>query len=214
MQLKLEQSVENYLVLEAVAFCYFMLNQKKEKMLLMDMCCGTGAIGISLLMEKDNFRGIFVDISHKALQICKHNIRHHRLWHKSKIIKKSLSLMKDRAVDFLVSNPPYLLLEEIRSNKILKQDPFISLYGGKDGFFFYHLLSWYIKKNVKYFACVEIDHNRKEDIYKIFQLGEFLEIKIFKDIEDFLLKLQNKAKVQFCSFFTLFKKNSALAITM
>jgi HemK-like putative methylase len=151
-------------------------------MLLMDMCCGTGAIGISLLMEKDNFRGIFVDISHKALQVCKHNIRHHRLWHKSKIIKKSLSLMKDRAVDFLVSNPPYLLLEEIRSNKILKQDPFISLYGGKDGLFFYHLLSWYIKKNVKYFACVEIDHNRKEDIYKIFQLGEFLEIKIFKDM--------------------------------
>jgi hypothetical protein len=34
-QLKLEQSVENYLVLEAEAFCYFMLIRKKEKMLLM-----------------------------------------------------------------------------------------------------------------------------------------------------------------------------------
>lgn len=156
--------------------------ESKEKMTLMDMCCGTGAIGISLLMEKENFHGLFMDISHKALQVCKHNIRKHKLWHKSKIIKKSLTHMKDRPIDFLVSNPPYLLLEEIKANHVLIQDPFISLYGGKDGLFFYYLLSLYIKKNVKYFACIEIDHYRKDQILKIFQLCNFQEIEIFKDI--------------------------------
>lgn len=149
---------------------------------LMDMCCGTGVIGISLLMEKANLRGYFVDISHKALQVCKFNIRKHKLWHKSTIIKKPMELMEPMEMDFLVSNPPYLLEQEINGNEILKQDPKIALYGGTDGLYFYRILSKYIKNNVKYFACVEIDANRKEEIYAIFQKENFMEIAIFKDI--------------------------------
>lgn len=154
----------------------------KDKCKLMDMCCGTGAIGISLLTELPNLRGYFIDISHKAIQVCKHNIRYHKLWHKTKIIQLALEKTPNISVDFLVSNPPYLLKQEIKNNKILEQDPFISLYGGKDGLYFYKLLSIYIKNNVKYFACIEIDHYRKAEILNIFQQQNFSNISVFLDI--------------------------------
>jgi release factor glutamine methyltransferase len=163
----------------------------KELYTIIDMCCGTGAIGISLLMELDNLRGEFVDISHKALQVCKYNIRQHKLWHKTKIIKKSLEEIENRKVDFLVSNPPYLLKEEIIFNPILAQDPYISLYGGEDGLYFYHLLSIYIKKNVKYFACVEIDFSRRNEILNIFVKMNFKEIFLYKD-------MSGKERVLYC----------------
>jgi release factor glutamine methyltransferase len=160
------------------------LELHNPKFTIMDLCTGTGVLGISLLIENLKFFVYFVDISHKALQVCKYNIRAHQLWHKTKIIKESIESLKDIQVDFLISNPPYLLLEEINQNPILKQDPFIALYGGEDGLYFYHFLSNYIKKNIKYFACIEIDHYRHEQILHIFVKNNFQSVQSFKDYND------------------------------
>jgi release factor glutamine methyltransferase len=159
----------------------FKLIPVKNKYTLVDMCTGTGIIGLSLLMEIEKLRCEFVDISHKALMVCKKNIRSHKLWHKSKITKLSIEKFPNKNIDFFVSNPPYLLKSEIEINKnYLQYDPFISLYGGPDGLYFYRIIAKYIKINVNYFGVIEIDHNRTEEIKEIFTHEGLKNIQIFK----------------------------------
>lgn len=157
---------------------------EKNKYTLVDMCTGTGIIGISLLEEIPSLRCEFVDISHKALQVCKTNIRNHKLWHKSKVTKCPLENFSNKNIDFFVSNPPYLLKSEIVNNRnYLKYDPFIALYGGKDGLYFYRKISEYIWLNVNYFSVIEIDHNRSEEIKSIFENKGFY-VEIFKYVDN------------------------------
>lgn len=146
---------------------------------LLDACAGTGAIGISILMENPALKCSFLDISQKALQVCKKNIRAHKLWHRSKVLKISLENITPETYDFLVSNPPYLLDSEILGD--IKQDPYIALYGGEDGLYFYRLLAKYIKNFIKVFAIIEIDHYRAEKIYNIVLQCEFSQITLYKD---------------------------------
>jgi release factor glutamine methyltransferase len=157
------------------------INTKQEKYTILDMCTGTGILGISLMGEITKLRCEFVDINHKALQVCKNNIRSHKLWHKSKINKTSLEdyIKLDKYKDFLISNPPYLLKSEI--NNSLKEDPYISLYGGEDGLYFYRLLAVYIKKYIKYFAVIELDSSRCDLIVNIFYKNKLKNIQVFKD---------------------------------
>jgi release factor glutamine methyltransferase len=157
------------------------INVIQDKYTLVDICTGTGILGISLMTEIKKLRTEFIDISHKALQVCKKNIRNHKIWHKSKVNKISFEkyIDLDKNKDFLISNPPYLLKDEI--NESLKDDPYISLYGGNDGLYFYNLLAKYIKKNVKYFAIIEIDHMRSDLIINIFYRTGLKNIQIFKD---------------------------------
>ena len=173
------------LLIEVFLNKFKIINEKKSKYSLVDMCTGTGIIGISLLKEIPSLRCEFVDISHKALQVAKTNIRHHKLWHKSKISKIPLEKFPNKNIDFFVSNPPYLLKSEIKiNNNYLKYDPFIALYGGKDGLHFYREIAKYVVKNVKYFVVIEIDDNRCEEIKLIFIEAGLKNIEIFKYIDN------------------------------
>ena len=173
------------LLIEVFINKFKLINNKKHKYTLVDMCTGTGIIGISLLEEITSLRCEFVDISHKALQVCKENIRNHKLWHKAKISKISIDDYPNKKLDFYVSNPPYLLKSEIKTNyDYLKYDPFIALYGGNDGLYFYKKIATYIKLNVNYFAVIEIDDTRTEEIKEIFTDAGLKNIEIFKYNED------------------------------
>lgn len=168
------------LLIEVFVNKFKLINNKKDKYKLVDMCTGTGIIGISLLEEIPTLRCEFVDISHKALQVCKTNIRNHKLWHKSKVNKISLENFPNKNIDFFVSNPPYLLKSEIKINSDLQYDPFISLYGGDDGLYFYKKIANYIKLNINYFGVIEIDNTRCEEIKLIFANEGLKNIEIFK----------------------------------
>jgi release factor glutamine methyltransferase len=173
------------LLIEVFLEKFKLINNNKRFYTLVDMCTGTGVIGISLLKEIRSLRCEFVDISHKALQVCKTNIRNHKLWHKSKINKISLMDYPNKQIDFFVSNPPYLLKSEIeKNNSYLKYDPFIALYGGKDGLDFYRTIASYVVKNVKYFIVIEIDDTRTEEIKSIFIKAGVKNIEIFKYIDN------------------------------
>ena len=118
---------------------------------LMDLCTGTGCLGISLIEEL--FRhsvmaeAILTDISPDALRYAKENIsRSSRqeylhlvecdLYPEEKIMVRFWNQAK---CDLLISNPPYITTAEMAGlmPEVGDYEPRLALHGGDDGLFFY-----------------------------------------------------------------------------
>jgi release factor glutamine methyltransferase len=86
---------------------------KKEKLVLLDMCTGSGCIGLSLAYAFPNATVYAIDISDSALSLAQKNAAHNNI--KNIIFLKSdlfHALQKSIQFDLIVSNPPYIAPED------------------------------------------------------------------------------------------------------
>ena len=105
---------------------------------VVDVGTGSGAIAVTLALEKPHWRVTAVDISDKALSVAKRNARKFGVkeqirWALGSYLKP---LEKEYPpIDILVSNPPYIRSEEIsRLEKTVSHyEPHLALDGGADG---------------------------------------------------------------------------------
>ena len=65
-------------------------NKNQKPLKLLDLCCGTGCLGISIIDELDNAFCDFIDVSKHALTACKKNIIKFKLQQKTKIFHSNL----------------------------------------------------------------------------------------------------------------------------
>lgn len=119
---------------EAVCEQAIKLIEKNSKVL--DLCCGSGILGITIAKEK-NCHVTFSDISKKALKVCKINIKKHEV--SANVVKGNLFENITEKFDLIVCNPPYIKTDDIKSleENVKKFDPRIALDGGVDGLDFY-----------------------------------------------------------------------------
>lgn len=82
---------------------------KNEKLTILDMCTGTGAIGLWLCKALPNARVYAVDIAESALQLAKHNAHINKISNIT-FMQSDLfgALPQDIKFDLIVSNPPYI----------------------------------------------------------------------------------------------------------
>ena len=89
--------------------------------------------------------------------------------------------------DIIVSNPPYIRTEEIKSlSKEVQNEPLIALDGGQDGLDFYRDIIKqahnYLKSNGK--LCLEIGDEQKDAITQILKSNfNYTNIKYYKDLQ-------------------------------
>lgn len=119
----------------------------KEGSVVFDFCCGSGCIGLSLLMKRKDLFCRMYDLSDAALSLSEKNRRRFSLEERCKIEKldvlslAALEEIKKHQPSLIVSNPPYLTLEEMgRIEKNVENEPVMALYGGEDGLTFYRAL--------------------------------------------------------------------------
>lgn len=116
--------------------------QKDTQFNFIDLCCGTGCLGISLLKEFKSSKCDFIDISNQALLNCNKNISALSVESRSNIFESDLfenyPTSKIKNIKFIVCNPPYIPTENfyLLDNETL-HDPRISLDGGLNGLVFY-----------------------------------------------------------------------------
>ena len=108
---------------------------KNKKIFILDIGTGTGCILISLLSELKSSYGLGIDISKKALYLAKKNAIKHLVNNKISFLKRSFKDLYNYKFDLIVSNPPYITSNEMRSldDDIKKYEPKIALDGGNDG---------------------------------------------------------------------------------
>jgi release factor glutamine methyltransferase len=112
---------------------------------ILDLCAGTGCIGISLLLQLPNATVYFLEKSEAAVSFLRRNVEQYGLQERSVIRQGSLfdgfPASSFPVPDLLLSNPPYLRTEELEQLQTeLKREPVLALDGGKDGLSFYRNL--------------------------------------------------------------------------
>lgn len=158
---------------------------------ILDLGSGSGCLGLSILNEYKNSKGILIDASLDSLEIAKINAVDYNLFHRSKFInlnwfkkewtKELLQNIENKKFDIIISNPPYIPSNDINNLQIevKKFEPRLALDGGKDGMDSYKSilpnLIDILKPEGKIF--LEIGHNQQNLINKIANKCEL----IFKD---------------------------------
>ena len=100
---------------------------------VIDLCTGSGCIGISIDINNNYLDVTICDISNQALKVCEINKKN--LNSKVKIIKLDLNLIsrESKKYDIIISNPPYIPPSESDLlDKNVKYEPNIALYTPKD----------------------------------------------------------------------------------
>lgn len=145
--------------------------QKYNPPRILDLCTGSGAIAISLKKFVPNADITAVDISEKALEIAQKNAK--KLETKINFLKSDLfDKLDNKKFDIIVSNPPYIMKDEIKKlSEEVQKEPKIALDGGEDGLDFYRIITEqainYLKTGS--FLCFEIGYNQKSDVIKIIE---------------------------------------------
>ncbi len=173
-----EQLVENTIKLINAKF-------KDKKLDILDLCTGSGAIGIRLKSEYQNYDITLSDISEKALEVASKNCEKLKL--NCNIVHSDLFSNIDKKYDVIISNPPYIKDDEEIEDIVKDNEPHIALYAGEKGLDCYEKI---IKKlNIhmkeKCLVAFEIGMNQAQDIINI--INKYLnDVKIIlkKDLSD------------------------------
>lgn len=149
----------------------------KDKIKILDLGCGSGAIGLTLKSILKDSEVTLVDISKEALEIAKLNANNLNL-DVTFIESDWFSNVKLEKYDIIVSNPPYIRTDEEIEEIVKNNEPSLALYGGVDGLDCYRKILANIKSylNNKFLIAFEIGESQKEEIYDIVN-------KYLKDIE-------------------------------
>lgn len=101
---------------------------------VLDLCTGSGCIGITLALLNPRITVDLVDISLPALDVAKINIKKYALEKRVRCIQSDLFTQVQDKYDLIITNPPYVSRKEYQScPKEFKKEPRIAFEGGKDG---------------------------------------------------------------------------------
>lgn len=161
------------------------INAKK----ILDLCTGSGAIAISLAKYIEDSQITAVDISDKAINVAKLNAKNNNVENQITFVESDLfkQLPKEK-YDIIVSNPPYIKKEIIKSlEKEVQKEPQIALDGGYDGLDFYRKIISKADEYLKFngYICFEIGYDQKDDVLELFENEEkYVDTSCKKDLFD------------------------------
>ena len=154
---------------------------------ILDLCTGSGAIAVSLAKYVKNVHICATDISPKAIEIAKTNAELNGVKNNIEFIESNLfDKLKGKKFDIIVSNPPYIETDTIKTlSKDVQNEPKLALDGGKDGLDFYRRISEDGHKflNRQGYLCLEIGYNQKNAVKQILEKKKrYVNIHCIKDL--------------------------------
>lgn len=104
-----------------------------------DLCTGSGCVAISVLCERPDCTALAVDLSAPALAIAERNAKRHGVCDRLTLLQAdALTWVPSTPLDAVLSNPPYIESEAIRTlSREVQAEPRMALDGGEDGLAFY-----------------------------------------------------------------------------
>ena len=161
---------------------------------VLDLCCGSGAIGIAILMHNANASCVFADLSAAALRVCRRNLQKYEL-SEDRAQTLCLDAMEPPPAslgqfDLIVCNPPYISAEEMNALPVdvAGFEPNEALYGGYDGLSFYRAICAGFRPCLKTDGHILFEHGAYQsfDVCQILQQNRYTDIKTYEDLNTYL----------------------------
>lgn len=157
---------------------------KEQKIL--DLCTGSGAIGVAIVKYSENVDVTMSDISKKALEIARKNATQNHIEDKCQFIQSDMFKNIESKFDVIVSNPPYIKTEIIKKLDIeVQKEPMLALDGGQDGLEFYRIIVEQAHQylNQDGILALEIGYNQKEEVMRLLKESDkYTDIYSKKDL--------------------------------
>ncbi len=152
---------------------------------VLDLCSGSGCIGLTLKYLNKNLDVTLSDISIDALEVAR--INQERLGLDVKIIESDLFQNIHDKYDLIIANPPYISYQDNEIDKLVfDNEPHLALFADNNGLEYYDkiLSKCECYLNDKYLIAFEIGYKQENDVVNL--ANKYLEnIKIItkKDME-------------------------------
>jgi release factor glutamine methyltransferase len=169
------------------------LNQfpKEQRLIILDIGCGSGNIAIALAVNLPQSKIISTDVSQEAMQIAKNNAELHNVSGRIKFVKHNIlknDLNNFPMFDIVVSNPPYVSKESYSTlqKEIKNFEPGIAVTDDSDGYTFFRAIAEKaivkLKENGKLFF--EVAQGQSDEVKDFMVNNNFKNIGMLKDYQN------------------------------
>jgi len=164
---------------------------KNKRSRILDLCAGSGCIGLAIAANAPNCRVLLVDNSHEALKLSRANILKNRLTRNVTAIEADALKEPPELLgrfDVIVSNPPYIPTGDIErlDSSVRDYEPAHALDGGIDGLDFYRAIAskWKSRLADGGYLAFECGINQAEFLRGIMEGNGFVDVRTLKDTLD------------------------------
>ena len=166
-------------------------NRMGESIRVLDLCTGSGCIGLAIASRVKEAKVTLADISKDALAVAKRNIIRNHLTGKVACVQSD-ALSQPSAFlgkyDLIVSNPPYITTADMEELEISVKDyePHLALHGGDDGLIFYRSIAENYKAalNPGGYLCFEFGDDQGDDVCAILERNGYTILERTRDYND------------------------------
>lgn len=163
-------------------------NFNNQKIKILELGTGSGAIAVSLKKECNNLEITATDISENALNIAKKNADKNNTGDINFIKSDWYKSIPQSKFKYIISNPPYIDIEEedIMSIETKKYEPHLALFSEQQGILSYKEIinqaSKYLDSDGK--ILLEIGYNQGKKVGDILKEYNFNNFRIIKDLSN------------------------------
>ena len=158
---------------------------------VLDLCAGSGCIGLAVAAQVPQARVVLGEWSDGALKICRQNVRRNSLTARVVPMQADAREKPEKSLgefQCIVSNPPYIPRADIETldTSVKDYEPHLALDGGEDGLDFYRSISEKWKEALApggrlYF---EVGIGQADNVLRIMRTQGFGDIQVVKDHHD------------------------------
>lgn len=168
------------------------MDVKRKEWDILDLCTGSGAIGVSLARIANKVNVTCSDISEGAIKVAKENAQKHGVaksvkFEQGDLFKPFSKHFRKQKFDMIISNPPYIKSSVIPTlqKEVCEHEPISALDGGESGLDFYERIVSGVGSHLQKggVLLLEIGHDQGEAVSGLLSRnGDFTSIRVLKDL--------------------------------
>lgn len=158
---------------------------------ILDLCTGSGCIGLAVASRIKDARVTLGDISKEAMAVAKKNIARHKMT--GRVSCMQVDAMRPAPAflgkfDMIISNPPYINGDDmpLLEDSVKLYEPHLALFGGEDGLDFYRSIAVNFASALKPggFLCLEFGDDQGDDVCRILEENGYTILERTRDYND------------------------------
>ena len=155
---------------------------------VLDLCAGSGCVGLAVAATAPNCRAVLADVSEEALKICRQNIRRNDLNARVTCVQADARQAPPAMLwdfDVIACNPPYIPTGDIDGldPSVRDYEPRLALDGGDDGLDFYRDIAekWRTALRLGGVLLFEVGIGQASGVEQILSRCGYEDIETFQD---------------------------------